>query len=73
MYAAAAGGSNERLVAGSSDEMDVEIGQECGYNIRFEDKTSAKTILKYMTDGMLLREAMVDPMLSRYSVLMLDE
>src|SRR5262245_13083253 len=41
-------------------EMDVQLGEEVGYSIRFEEKTSSKTILKYMTDGMLLREAMTD-------------
>ncbi|KAI7859585.1 P-loop containing nucleoside triphosphate hydrolase protein [Circinella umbellata] len=56
-----------------ADEMDVELGQEVGYNIRFEDNTSPKTFLKYMTDGMLLREAMSDPKLSRYSAIILDE
>merc|ERR1712176_158590 len=56
-----------------SEEMDVNLGEECGYNIRFEDMTSKKTILKYMTDGMLLREAQGDPTLSRYSVIILDE
>ena len=40
--------------------MDVLLGEEVGYSIRFEDQTSKKTILKYMTDGMLLREAMID-------------
>lgn len=45
-----------------SEEMDVMLGQEVGYTIRFEDKTTpGKTLLKYMTDGMLLREAMNDP------------
>jgi pre-mRNA-splicing factor ATP-dependent RNA helicase DHX15/PRP43 len=44
-----------------------------GYCIRFEDLTSKRTILKYMTDGMLLREAMIDPNLERYSVIILDE
>ena len=48
-----------------SEEMDVELGEEVGYTIRFEDVTGPKTILKYMTDGMLLREAMADPMLER--------
>uniref|UniRef100_A0A803T5N7 RNA helicase n=1 Tax=Anolis carolinensis TaxID=28377 RepID=A0A803T5N7_ANOCA len=48
-------------------------GQEVGYSIRFEDCSSAKTILKYMTDGMLLREAMNDPLLERYGVIILDE
>lgn len=56
-----------------ADEMDVELGQEVGYSIRFEDNTSPKTILKYMTDGMLLREAMSDPNLTRYSTIILDE
>jgi len=39
-----------------AEEMDVALGEEVGYSIRFEEKTSNKTILKYMTDGMLLRE-----------------
>ena len=56
-----------------SEEMDVVLGQEVGYMIRFEDKTTPRTLLKYMTDGMLLREAMTDPMLSRYGVVVLDE
>ena len=50
-----------------SEELDVELGEEVGYNIRFEDVTGPKTVLKYMTDGMLLREAMADPMLERYA------
>ncbi|TNN62300.1 Pre-mRNA-splicing factor ATP-dependent RNA helicase DHX15 [Liparis tanakae] len=53
--------------------MDIMLGQEVGYSIRFEDCSSAKTILKYMTDGMLLREAMNDPLLERYGVIILDE
>jgi pre-mRNA-splicing factor ATP-dependent RNA helicase DHX15/PRP43 len=56
-----------------SEEMDVMLGQEVGYTIRFEDKTSPKTLLKYMTDGMLLREAMTDPLLSKYGIVILDE
>lgn len=56
-----------------SEEMDVNLGEEVGYSIRFEDQTSKKTILKYMTDGMLLREAMMDHMLKKYSVIILDE
>ncbi|KAI9728142.1 MAG: DEAH-box ATP-dependent RNA helicase prp43 [Chrysothrix sp. TS-e1954] len=54
-------------------EMDVNLGDEVGYSIRFEDCTSEKTILKYMTDGMLLREAMNDHELKRYSTIILDE
>lgn len=56
-----------------SEEMDVILGQEVGYSIRFEDCSSANTILKYMTDGMLLREGMSDPMLETYQVILLDE
>jgi len=56
-----------------SEEMDVCLGQEVGYSIRFEDCTSQKTVLKYMTDGMLLREAMSDPLLEAYGIIMLDE
>lgn len=46
-----------------AEEMDVRLGHEVGYSIRFEDMTSPKTIIKYMTDGMLLRECLVDPLL----------
>ena len=56
-----------------ADEMDVVLGEYCGYTIRFEDCSSQSTVLKYMTDGMLLREAMLDPKLSRYSCVVLDE
>lgn len=56
-----------------AQEMDVKLGEEVGYSIRFEDMTSQKTILKYMTDGMLLREAMNDHELKRYSTIILDE
>lgn len=100
-----------------ADEMDVVLGEEVGYSIRFEELTSAKTFIKwvhacswgsrgaggavwgsrmprrmlrarsrmqqratrppharrFLTDGMLLREAMTDPLLERYSVIILDE
>jgi len=56
-----------------ANEMDVSLGDEVGFSIRFEDKTSSKTVLKYMTDGMLLREAMHDRDLTRYSCIILDE
>jgi len=56
-----------------ADEMDVQIGEEVGYSIRFEEATGPKTFLKYSTDGMLLREAMTDHLLSRYSVIVIDE
>ncbi|KAL0948173.1 hypothetical protein HGRIS_010784 [Hohenbuehelia grisea] len=57
-----------------ADEMDVQLGRHVGYSIRFEDMTEpGTTFLKYMTDGMLLREAMNDPSLERYSTIILDE
>ena len=61
------------VAARVADEMDVELGEEVGYNIRFENNSGPKTILKYMTDGMLLREAMEDHDLTRYSCIILDE
>ncbi|WWC59905.1 uncharacterized protein I303_102467 [Kwoniella dejecticola CBS 10117] len=56
-----------------SEEVGCRLGAEVGYTIRFEDMTSPETKIKYMTDGMLLRELLVDPDCSKYSVLMLDE
>lgn len=53
--------------------MKYALGEEVGYSIRFEDLTSAKTRIKFLTDGLLLREALADPVLSRYSVIMVDE
>jgi ATP-dependent RNA helicase DDX35 len=61
------------VAARVAEEMRCEVGHEVGYSIRFEDLTSAKTRIKFLTDGMLLREALVDPLLSRYSVIMVDE
>lgn len=46
---------------------------QVGYTVRFEDVTSLETKLKFMTDGMLLREAIGDPLLLRYTVVILDE
>jgi HrpA-like RNA helicase len=56
-----------------ADEMDVQLGEEVGYSIRFEECTGPRTIVKFATDGMLLREAMTDPTLDKYSVIILDE
>lgn len=56
-----------------AEEYGCEVGKEVGYSIRFEDVSSATTRIKFMTDGLLIREALVDPLLSRYSVIMLDE
>lgn len=56
-----------------AEEFGCRLGQEVGYTIRFEDCTSPETIIKYMTDGMLLRECLMDLDLKGYSVIMLDE
>jgi pre-mRNA-splicing factor ATP-dependent RNA helicase DHX16 len=56
-----------------ADELGCKLGHEVGYSIRFEDCTSERTVLKYMTDGMLLREFLSEPDLAGYSVMMLDE
>lgn len=56
-----------------AEERGCRLGEEVGYSIRFEDCTSPETEIKYMTDGMLLREVLMDPDVSQYSVIMLDE
>ena len=57
-----------------AEEMSVELGEEVGYSIRFEDCSSReKTKIKYMTDGVLLRESLNDPDLDNYSAIIMDE
>jgi pre-mRNA-splicing factor ATP-dependent RNA helicase DHX38/PRP16 len=50
-----------------------KLGGTVGYSIRFEDQTSTDTLIKYMTDGVLLRESLRDPDLNRYSAIIMDE
>ncbi|XP_065874581.1 pre-mRNA-splicing factor ATP-dependent RNA helicase DEAH1-like [Euphorbia lathyris] len=61
------------VAARVAQEMGVKLGHKVGYSIRFEDCTSDKTILKYMTDGMLLQEFLSEPDLASYSVVIVDE
>ncbi|XP_068697159.1 pre-mRNA-splicing factor ATP-dependent RNA helicase DHX16-like [Montipora foliosa] len=61
------------VAARVSEEMGTKLGNEVGYSIRFEDCCSERTIIKYMTDGMLLREFLSEPDLAGYSVLIIDE
>ncbi|CAL9208824.1 probable pre-mRNA-splicing factor ATP-dependent RNA helicase DEAH9 isoform X1 [Musa acuminata AAA Group] len=57
-----------------AEEMGVKIGEEVGYTIRFEDQTNPSvTVIKFLTDGVLIREMMDDPLLTKYSVIMVDE
>ena len=56
-----------------AEEVGCQVGEEIGYNVRFDDTSSPATRIKYMTDGMLQREILIDPLVSRYSVIMLDE
>lgn len=61
------------VAARVADEMDVKLGNEVGYSIRFEDCTSERTKIRYMTDGMLLRDFLGEPDLASYSVMIIDE
>lgn len=56
-----------------AEEMEVKLGSTVGYAIRFEDCTSKDTVIKYMTDGVLLRESLNEPDLDRYSCVIMDE
>uniref|UniRef100_A0A2N9FR51 RNA helicase n=1 Tax=Fagus sylvatica TaxID=28930 RepID=A0A2N9FR51_FAGSY len=77
------------VAARVAEEMGVKLGEEVGYTIRFEDLTNtflvmnaenfpvlaaqSTTMIKFLTDGVLLREMMDDPLLTKYSVIMVDE
>ncbi|CAI9269017.1 unnamed protein product [Lactuca saligna] len=66
--------SEMSVAARLAEEMGVKLGEEVGYTIRFEDVTNSElTRIKFLTDGVLLREMMDDPLLSKYSVIMVDE
>jgi pre-mRNA-splicing factor ATP-dependent RNA helicase DHX38/PRP16 len=56
-----------------AEEVDCELGTTVGYAIRFEDVTDATTKLKFMTDGILLRETLQEPDLDAYSAIIMDE
>ena len=61
------------VAARVAQEMGVKLGNEVGYAIRFEDCTSERTLIKYMTDGTLHREFLSEPDLQSYSVMIIDE
>lgn len=56
-----------------ADELGVEWGREVGAKIRFTDQTTAQTIVKFLTDGMLLAEVQGDPLLREYDTIVIDE
>lgn len=61
------------LAARVASEQNVIVGGLVGYTVRFDDKSSTVTRIKYVTDGMLVRELLSDALLSRYSVIVVDE
>ena len=61
------------VAARVAQECRVELGFEVGYTVRFDDKTNSYTRIRYITDGVLLREFMIDPLLSKYTTIMIDE
>jgi ATP-dependent helicase HrpA len=56
-----------------AEELDVPLGAEVGYQVRFTDQVGERTQVKLMTDGILLNEIQRDPMLRRYDTLIIDE
>ena len=57
-----------------AQEAGTQLGNRVGYSVRFDDKSSPYTQIKFVTDGLLIREATLsDPLLSKYSVVMVDE
>ncbi|XP_026477654.1 probable ATP-dependent RNA helicase DHX35 [Ctenocephalides felis] len=56
-----------------AEERDVALGDEIGYAVRFDDCTSDKTAIKFMTEGILLREMLASPLLTQYSIIIVDE
>lgn len=56
-----------------SEEMGCQLGEKVGFSIRFESQTSPETVVKYMTDGILLRESLKDPLLDAYKAIIMDE
>lgn len=61
------------VAARVADEFGCALGEEVGYAVRFDSKCSSRTVIKYCTDGLLLRETMSDPLLSKYGVILVDE
>jgi len=73
------GCTQPRRIAASSlanrvaGELSCDCGAQVGYKVRFDDRTSVNTVVKFMTDGILLAETRDDPMLLQYDCIILDE
>ena len=61
------------LAARVAAEQNVALGSRVGYAVRFDERSTPETKIKYLTDGMLVRELLGDPLLSKYSVIVIDE
>jgi ATP-dependent RNA helicase DHX33 len=61
------------LAARVAEEQEVRLGTRVGYSVRFDEKTSQETRIKFLTDGMIMRELLIDPLLSKYNVVIVDE
>lgn len=61
------------LAARVAAEQNVSLGSRVGYAVRFDERSTSETKIKYLTDGMLVRELLGDPLLSKYSVIVIDE
>lgn len=61
------------VAARVADEVGTSLGDKVGYSVRFDEKVSENTVIKYMTDGMLVREFLTDHNLDKYSVMIIDE
>ena len=61
------------LAARVAEELGVQLGQEVGYQIRFENVTSPRTKIRFVTEGILLRQMQADPKLRGVSALIFDE
>ncbi|MDD2893293.1 MAG: ATP-dependent RNA helicase HrpA [Halothiobacillaceae bacterium] len=61
------------VAARIAEELDTPLGEKVGFQVRFSTQTSDATLIKVMTDGVLLAEIHSDPLLSRYDTLIIDE
>lgn len=61
------------LAARVAEEKNVSVGGLVGYSVRFDEASSSDTRIKYVSDGMLVRELLSDQLLSKYSVIVVDE